>query len=107
MITSMLQRFFVHIGLVLLFACTQIGVATHEINHFKHNTQQSQPDKNTTTEQCGQCIAYAQSANATPTQSFVIPRSDAQFQLATTQVAKLTSRLTSHYCARAPPFSLS
>jgi hypothetical protein len=105
MILSMLQRLFVHISLVLLFAFTQIGVATHEISHFNKPAQQTQPDKNTAAEQCGQCIAYAQSANALPTHHFVIPLSEAQFQLATAQVAQLTSRLTSPYSARAPPFS--
>jgi len=103
----MLQRFFIHFCLVFLFAFTQIGAATHEIGHFNEPIKQNTSDKKTTAEQCGKCIAYAQSANAAPTHSFVVPLNNAHFQLATTQVARLTSRLLSPYCARAPPFFLA
>lgn len=103
----MFSRFFVHFCLVVLFAFAQMGIAAHEIQHLDDLTQQSQSDKKTTQEHCGQCLSFAQSANAIPTQSFVIPLSEAQFQLATAQVAQLTSRLTAPYSARAPPFSLS
>lgn len=103
----MLQRFFIHFCLVFLFAFTQIGAATHEISHFNEPIKQNTSDKNTTAEQCGKCIAYAQSINAAPAQGFVIPFNDAHFQLATIQVARLTERLLSPYCARAPPSSLT
>jgi len=39
----MLQRFAIHLTLALLFAFTQIGVATHEISHITNGSQHSQP----------------------------------------------------------------
>ncbi len=101
----MLQRIFIQFSLIFLFAFTQMGVVTHEISHFNEPIKQSSSDKKTTAEQCGKCIAYAQSANAVPTQDFFLHQNDAHFQLATIHVARLTARLISPYCARAPPFS--
>jgi hypothetical protein len=107
----MLQRFFVHLSLVLLFAFTQISVVTHEISHLNHperNTQSeqhTQHDKHAASEACGQCIAYAQAASGVPAQTFVIPLNQAQFQLATVFVAHLASLLTPSYSARAPPLT--
>jgi len=103
----MLQRFFIHISLIFLFAYTQIGVVTHEISHFNEPIKQSTTDKNTTAEQCEKCIAYAQSANAAPTHSFVVPCNEAHFQLASIQVVSFTEYLLSSYRARAPPFFLA
>ena len=100
---NMLQRIFIHLSFILLFAFTQMGVVTHEISHLTKPAQQTQPDKNSAAETCGQCIAYAQTASGVPAQTFVIPQSLAQFQLATAYVAQLESVLTSPYSARAPP----
>ena len=55
----MLQRLFIHVSLVMLFAFTQMGIATHEISHFADLTQQNQQHKNTQNHQCEQCISYA------------------------------------------------
>lgn len=103
----MLQRFFIHLSLIVLFALTQMGVATHEISHLNHTTQQTQPDKNTTSEQCGQCIGYAQVAGGMVSNSAAVPQSTAQFQLATAQLAQLASVLTNPYSARAPPITFN
>lgn len=82
-----------------------MGIATHEISHLSHATQQTQPDKNTTTEQCGQCIGYAQSAGGMVSSNFDIPHSIAQFHLATATLAQLASLLSAPYSARAPPIT--
>lgn len=102
----MLQRVFIHLSFILLFAFTQMGVVTHEISHLNQPAQQTQPDKNSATETCGQCIAYAQAASGVPSANFIIPSSEAQFHLATVYVAHLATALTPSYSARAPPASL-
>lgn len=99
----MLRRFWIHVGMIVLFACVQMGIAAHEISHLKQLTQHSQPDKNTANEQCGQCIAYAQSAHGIGTSNLDIPLSTAQFQLPIFYAAKLESVLNTPYRARAPP----
>ncbi len=103
----MLQRLFIHLILVVLFALTQMGVVTHEISHLSHTTQKTQPDKNTAAEQCGQCIGYAQLAGGIASSSGVMPQSTAQFLLATAYDAQLASVLIFPYSARAPPTSLN
>ncbi len=99
----MLRRFWIHLSLIVLFACVQMGVAAHEISHIQQQTQHSQPDKNTTTEQCGQCIAYAQGAHGIATSGFDIALNIIQFQLSIFYSAKLESILDTPYRARAPP----
>lgn len=101
----MLKRLILNIMLLSLFAITQIGIVTHEISHFEAHQQSNQTDKNVAADQCGQCIAYEQSANAVSTPSFNIPTIDGQFHFATATVARLTSRLTPSYSARAPPYA--
>ncbi len=60
----MLHRLFIHFSLVVLFAFTQMGIATHEISHFSDLIQHSQPDskskqdKQTANHQCEQCISH-------------------------------------------------
>lgn len=101
----MLQCFIVRLSLVLLFALTQMGVATHEISHLKDFTQHSQQDKNTANHQCEQCISYADIADglASKTFDFAIVHNDS------TAAVSLTSHFvdTQHqsYSARAPPLS--
>jgi len=101
----MLKRYCLNFILVVLFAFTQMGVISHEISHFKQLTHQNKTDKNTTSEQCGQCIAYAQLANTAPANVFIIPIIEAEFHFATAHVANLTTRLSAPYSARAPPFT--
>ena len=101
----MLQRLFVHLSLALLFALTQMNVATHEISHLDDFTQHSQQDKNTPNHQCEQCIGHADIANGMPSQAFnfaivhstLITPADSRSQFLTTNHHS--------YSARAPPLS--
>jgi hypothetical protein len=104
----MLQRFIIHITLALLFAFTQIGVATHEISHITNGTQHSQPheksqQKNTVAEQCAQCISYAKIASGVLATAFTVPTS--QHGLIATPSAHISFQhyASSPYSARAPP----
>jgi len=101
----MLKRCCLNLILVVLFAFTQMEVISHEITHFKQLTHQNKTDKNTTSEQCGQCIAYAQSANSTPASSFTISITEGEFHFTTAYLANLTTRLSPSYSARAPPIT--
>lgn len=73
----MLHRFFVHFSLVILFAFTQMGVATHEISHFSDLIQHSQPDskskqdKQAPNHQCEQCISHADIESGLAASAFV------------------------------------
>lgn len=80
-----------------------MGVATHEISHVTHLQKHTQTDKNTTSEQCEQCIAYAQGANGVLNSDFQIFPQAAQHALSIEYVAHLASVLSSPYSARAPP----
>ena len=109
-ILSMFSRVFIQLGLVLIFAFTQIGVLTHEISHIKELTQQSEhsnPDKNTAKEQCGQCIGSVQVTSGLPTQAFEFHLNQAQYQLTKPYIAYLASVLVASYSARAPPLALN
>lgn len=106
----MLSRVFIQLGLVLIFAFTQIGVLTHEISHVNELTQQSNhsnPDKNAASEQCGQCIGSVQVASGLPPKAFVFNVNQAQYQLTKPYVAYLASVLVASYSARAPPLALN
>lgn len=103
----MLHKLAAHIVLIVLFAFTQIGAATHEISHFSNATQQTQPDQHTSPDQCSQCLAYAQSAAGTLVQTFAIPPILAVFALPTTLTQHLSSATLAHYSARAPPTPLA
>ena len=106
----MFQRLFLNFLLFFIFACTQIGVITHEISHVSEQTQQthhSNPEKNTATDQCGQCISSAQAASGLPTQAFLVHFNQAHYQLTTPYVAYLASVLIASYSARAPPIALN
>ena len=109
-ILSMFSRVFIQLGLVLIFAFTQIGVLTHEISHINELTEQSDhsnPDKNKAKEQCGQCIGSAQVTSSLPTQAFEFHLNQAQYQLTKPYVAYLASVLVASYSARAPPLALN
>ncbi|NOT14511.1 MAG: hypothetical protein HOP21_02815 [Methylotenera sp.] len=99
----MLQRFFIQIALVFVFALTQIGVATHEISHFSTAEKHSQHDKNTPSEQCGQCIAYTQVGSGLQSHAFALPTFDAHFQTASHYFFNALTSPHAAYAARAPP----
>lgn len=99
----MLQRFAIHLALVLLFAFTQIGVATHEISHVLGAEKHSQQDKNTTAEQCEQCLGYAKVASGLALSAFVIPAITSDFKTASSHYFSFQSYPATAYVARAPP----
>ncbi|WP_020183497.1 hypothetical protein [Methylotenera sp. 1P/1] len=103
----MLHKLVLHVVLVVLFAFTQIGAATHEISHFSNTTQQTLPDQHTSPDQCSQCLAYAQSAAGTLVHTFTIPLLQATFQLAVAFVQPHLSTAPATYRARAPPVYLN
>lgn len=101
----MLKRFSLIIWLALLFAFMQIGVVSHAISHFDQIAHQSSSDKNTNVEHCGQCIADAQSANATPPSSFNVVFLAGKFHFSSNYFAHSSGALSTSYFARAPPIS--
>lgn len=109
----MLQRLFLNLLLFFIFALVQIGAVTHEISHLKELTLHAQqsnhsnPEKNATKDQCGQCIASAQAVSGLPALPFVVYLNQGEFQLSTPQVAYLASVLIAPYSARAPPLALN
>lgn len=101
----MLHRFFVHLSLVVLFAFTQMGIATHEIGHLADLTQQSQQHKNSSNHQCEQCISHAGIENGIGSQVFVFALHQA-VSIAPVSLQSHFISTTSQYCAaRAPPQS--
>lgn len=103
----MLRRFTVHLALVLLFAFTQIGVATHEIRHVTEGAKHSQDDKQNLAEQCDQCLSYAKVANGLTLGSFVIPAACLDVAPTTKTSANFHSPVVTAYFARAPPQKVS
>ena len=100
----MLQRFIVHLSLVLLFALTQMCVATHEISHLKDLTHHSQQDKKAPNHQCEQCIIHADIADGLASKTFdfaIVHGVSIAFVGFTCHFGN-----TNHqpYSARAPPF---
>ncbi len=102
----MLQRVFIHLSLVLLFAFTQMGVATHSISHLIDGHEQHQQDQNHHENQCGQCLSLSHiaDANLAPIFDFQLTASD---QVLTARAPlSFTLLATPTYSARAPPYSL-
>lgn len=104
----MLQRLFVHLTFILLFAFTQIGVATHEISHITDRAKHSQSDentkqKNTTAEQCAQCISYAKVASGLLPSILHTDANHAGLITSFSKHSSLQHYASSPYAARAPP----
>jgi len=103
----MLQRLAIHLTLVFLFAFTQIGVATHEISHLADTATHSQQDKNTSAEQCSQCISYAKVANGLYIAAFMLPVINTAIKSTPINFIGIQSCFTTAYAARAPPQTIS
>jgi len=113
----MFNRFLTNFCLIVLFVFSQTGTVLHEIEHFEAHQNlaynlsnpESQPDNESELEDeiCGHCIALEQSTNAVPTSPLEFADAIGVFHFSTINVARLVSRLTPTYSARAPPFSLS
>lgn len=99
----MLQRIFIHLSLVLLFAFTQMGVATHEISHLTDNNQQHQQDQNNTESQCEQCLSYSHAAVADLAPAFTFLVAPAEHIFTASEFTSTLSANLSFYSARAPP----
>lgn len=98
----MLRKNFLSVVFVLLFALVQAGIVTHEISHFQ-DIRHHQQDKQTTTEQCAQCLGMAHADGVLP-----VTVSGVQLPLAEQHwcVAGITCAPSAHrsvYAARAPP----
>ena len=100
----MYKRLTLNFILVLLFAFGQIGAVTHEISHFSHYKQKQQ-DKNTHSEQCKQCISYAEVAGGLLGKSFALPALNAHFASSTHYNLSSQPALNASYSARAPPLN--
>lgn len=108
----MLQRLTIHIALVILFAFTQMGVATHEISHLTNSAKHGQQDQNTQSkhtpaEQCEQCVSYAKVASGLQLSAFVVPAITAGSTQITNDYYSVQSYLVTAYAARGPPQKLS
>jgi hypothetical protein len=103
----MLQRFFIHLALIVLFAFTQMGVATHEISHIADTAKHSQQDKSKVAEQCGQCISYAKLASGLQLSAFVIPAILSGSLVESIYNAATQAPALVAYKARAPPQIIS
>ncbi len=103
----MLLRFAIHLAFILLFALTQIGVATHEISHITGAEKHSQQDKNTTAEQCEQCISYAKVASGLQLSAFVIPEILSAITAESIHSGSSQAFTSIAYAARAPPQTTS
>ena len=101
----MLQRFFIHLSLIFLFAFVQLGAVTHEYSHTHTQSQQSQPDKNSAAGHCAQCIAYAQTATGIQSSTFNLSPTIAHFALISSESKSYSLALSAHYHARAPPYN--
>lgn len=99
----MLQRAFIHLSLVILFAFTQMGVVTHEISHISETSHQSQRDKNTTDNGCERCISlsHADASDVVQSTGFKITPSDNAFKV--NARISFTSASRFFFSARAPP----
>lgn len=113
----MFNRRFMHLYLILMFAFAQAGIIVHDISHVKEHQALSQITLDDSTEQnqesdlaeekCVHCIAFEESAHAAPTADLQLTVTESSFHFATVNVARLVSRLTPTYSARAPPVFLS
>lgn len=105
----MLHRFFIHFSLVILFAFTQIGIATHEISHFSDLIQHSQPnskseqDKQTPNHQCEQCISHADIESGLAESAFVFAINQFVSLSASELYFSFFNLPNRTYSARAPP----
>lgn len=100
----MLQRVVIHLSLILLFALTQMGVATHEISHLIDNKQHQQ-DQNSHENQCGQCLSYSHSAVADLAPTFTFQVTPAERIFVTSALTSSFSATSTCYSARAPPIT--
>ena len=99
----MLQRVFIHLSLILLFAFTQMGVATHAISHFADSHEHHQQEQNHHENQCGQCIGLNHISDANTATLFNFTLGSADHIFSTCIVASANTKTPLLYTARSPP----
>lgn len=106
----MLHKFFIHFSLVILFAFTQMGVATHEISHLsdynqqnQHSNQQSKQDKQAPNHQCQQCISHADVESALAASAILLVFNQSLSAPVSDSHSSFFNLLNRAYSARAPP----
>ena len=110
----MLHKFFIHFSLVILFAFTQMGVATHEISHLsdydqqnkqqnQQSNQQSGQDKLAPNHQCQQCISHADVESALAANTILLVFSQSLSAPVSSIYFSFFSLPNRAYSARAPP----
>lgn len=103
-----MNRIFIHLSLIVLFAFTQIGGAVHAVSHYaeQHEQEQHQQDQDSHQEQCGQCLTYNHIADADLTHELWFASSPLEQIFAHDVSASHISPTVRFYGARAPPTSL-
>ena len=107
----MLHKFFIHFSLVILFAFTQMGVATHEISHlsdfnqsdYNQKNQQSKQYKQAPNHQCEQCIIHADVESALAANAILLAFSQSLSAPVSGTYFSFFSLPNRAYSARAPP----
>lgn len=99
----MLHRLFIHVSLVVLFAFTQMGIATHEISHLGDLTQQNQQHKNAPNHQCELCISHAGIEGGVSSHPFAFALQQSVSIAPVSSKPYFFSTTSQHYAARAPP----
>jgi len=99
----MLQRFFVHFSLILLFAFTLISGSAHTASHLdEHHSDQAQ-DQNSHENQCGQCLSLSHIADADATHHFDFDFTSLREIFTTSALTSVALLAANSYSARAPP----
>ena len=101
----MFKKLMFNFALILLFAFAQISAVTHAISHVDDDAKHHQQDKNSHSEQCGQCLSFAKIAGGIATKGFVLPSLPASFMVSVNLQTSHSSQLLTVYAARAPPIS--
>ncbi len=99
----MLQRIIIHLSLVLLFAFTQMGVATHAVSHIADGHEQHQQDQNSHEDQCGQCLSISHLAGADIVDTVSFSFAAAEHVLSANIAPSFSTTTLLPYSARGPP----
>jgi len=101
----MLQRAFVHLSLILLFAFTQMGVVTHAVSHIGDEHEHHQQESDSAKSHCEQCLSFSHATNATPAATFQFQVSTSSHAFTPCPLASDNSVTATSYSARAPPLT--
>ncbi len=99
----MLQRIIIHLSLVLLFAFTQMGVATHAVSHIADSHGQHHQDQSNHEDQCGQCLSLSHLAGADIVDTVSFSFAPAEHVLSANISPSFSTATRLLYSARGPP----